>query len=421
MLIVHKTVGFFFDKFMKDKEIDKIVETIKTKIGKSILEEQKTSRKRFFVSDPHFQDERLNLYGRDLRFKNAKEVDEFIVTKWNETVGEKDLVIVCGDVSMTREGLDTLLRCNGEKWIVKGNYDTPKEDGGTAKYEINDKILSKYFTKVVDELEIEVGGETVYINHYPTNAKADMFNIVGHIHGLWKCQRNMVNVGLDAWHFTPVSEDLIKFQMNGIRKFYDKNVFAGELKANTEHIKGEVIILRAPENYNTVTIKEQEEIVVFLAGCIQGSDSEKMWQEELIKKIENKLEGVKTNRNIVLASPRRLGEFTKKDFDYNEQVNWESEFLNKAGQQGVVVFWLAKEEEKIEGRTYCQTSRFELGEWFSKGKNIENFKIVIGADKDFHGTRYVEKKFKDEYEEFELYSSLNDVADEIVKQIKKKI
>ena len=123
--------------------------------------------KRFFISDLHFQDERLNLYARDLMFKNSKDVDDYIIKIWNEKITNEDLVIVVGDVSMTKDGLNNLKKLNGEKWIVKGNYDVSIENGGTAKYEISDEILSEYFTKVVDELELEIGGEIVYINHYP--------------------------------------------------------------------------------------------------------------------------------------------------------------------------------------------------------------------------------------------------------------
>ena len=52
-----------------------------------------------------------------------------------------------------------------------------------------------------------------------------MFNIVGHIHSLWKVQRNMVNVSTDIWNFSPVSEDKILFIRNAIENFYDENVF----------------------------------------------------------------------------------------------------------------------------------------------------------------------------------------------------
>ena len=107
-----------------------------------------------------------------------------------------------------------------------------KTAGWIKKYEISDEILSEYFTNIMNELEVDVNGEKIYINHYPTNRKPQMMNIVGHIHVTWKVKRNMINVGVDAWHFVPVSEDLIKFQINGIRNHYDENVFMDEIKIN---------------------------------------------------------------------------------------------------------------------------------------------------------------------------------------------
>jgi calcineurin-like phosphoesterase family protein len=260
------------------ESIKNLVEEVKKQISQKILEEKKQStkrKKRFYTSDLHFGDERLNLYGRDLLFKNSKEVDDFIVKQWNETVGEDDLVIVVGDVSMTREGLENLNRCNGEKYLIKGNYDNSVEDGGTAKYEINDKILSKYFSKIYNELEIEIDGEKIYINHFPTNAREDMFNIVGHIHGIFKISRNIINVGVDAWHFTPVSEELVKFQINGIKNHYDQNCFPNELLSSVKNRKGEIVILRAPEEYKVATFEENKDIFIFMAGPIQGTSDEK--------------------------------------------------------------------------------------------------------------------------------------------------
>jgi len=374
---------------------------------------QKNKQKRFFTSDLHLQDDRLNLYARDLMFKNSKEVDEYIIKTWNEKISEKDLVIVVGDVSMTKEGLDILKKLNGEKWLVKGNYDISIESGGTAKYDISDKILLKYFTKVVDNLEIEIDNEKIYINHFPTNAKLNQMNIVGHIHGTWKVQRNMINVGVDAWHFSPVSEDLIKFQINGIRKFYDQNVYAGELKSNTENRKGEIKVLRAPDYDITSTFEGNEDITIFLAGPIQGSTE---WHEEFIEKIQKELKDIKINKNIIICSPKRL----KKDdnFIYDEQVNWESYYLDKASKTGIIVFWLAKEKEKISGRSYAQTSRFEIGEWWSKGQNIKDFKIIVGANKDFEGLKYIVKKFTDAYPKFKLNSTIDNMITDIVKNIK---
>jgi hypothetical protein len=225
----------------------------------------------------------------------------------------------------------------------------------------------------------------------------------------------MVNVGVDAWHFTPVSEDLIKFQMGGIRNHYDQNVFAGELISNIKNRKGIVKVLRAPEYDNISTFEKNEDIIVFLAGPIQGAPD---WQEDFILKIQKELTNIKTNINIIIASPKRLEK--SKDFDYDEQVNWESYYLNKASKQGVIVFWLAKEKEKVEGRSYAQTTRFEIGEWWAKGQSITDFKIVIGSQKEFEGQRYIEKKFKDEYPNFKLNSNIDDMIKDIIKIIKDK-
>lgn len=381
------------------------------------LEEQiyeKLGRKRFFTSDLHFGDDRLNLYTRDLLFKNSKEVDEFIIKKWNEVVGEKDLVIVLGDVSMTKEGLENLNLCNGEKWLVKGNYDINVDDGGTAKYEINDKILSKYFSKIQNELYVKIDGEKIYLNHFPTNSKKELFNITGHIHGTWKVQRNMVNVGVDAWHFTPVSEELIKFQINGIRNHYDQNVYAGELISNTNNRKGVFKVLRAPVYDIT---ENDDDVIVFFAGPIQGAPE---WQEDFIKILEKEFKDVKLKKNIVIASPKRIEKFNKDEFSYDEQVNWESYYLDKASKQGIIVFWLPVEKEKVKGRSYAQTSRFEIGEWFAKGQNIKNFKIIVGYEKEFEGVRYISKKFKDSYN-IDLHTTKKDLIEDLIKSINAKI
>ena len=382
--------------------------------NESLLIKQDIKKKIFFTSDLHFQDERLNLYGRDLMFNNASEVDSYIVDKWNKVVGKDDLTIVVGDISMTMEGLETMERLNGEKWIVKGNYDTSTIHGGTAKYEITDDILSKYFTKVVDELEMQLGDEIVYINHYPVNAKKDYMNICGHIHGLFKVQRNTLNIGCDAWHFSPVSEEIVKFHLNGIRNHYDDNVFAGELVSNIAHRKHGIIVLRAPEENKLAEYTENENICVFLAGPIQGAPN---WQENFISILSEKFKKLKLTRDIIIASPRRL----KKpiDFNYDVQVDWESKFLQKASDCGVVVFYLPKAVENVDGRSYAQTTRFEMGEWFAKGQCIDNFKIVIGAEEGFDGLRYMGKKFSDSYNEMEIHNNVDHMINEIYCKVDK--
>jgi calcineurin-like phosphoesterase family protein len=185
------------------------------------------NKKRWFTSDLHFGDSRLNLYSRDIVATTSDEIDELIIKNYNEVVGPDDIVYFLGDIIFDPAKLDIVSRLTGYKILIKGNYDE----------NINDDLLKKYFDEVYDTLVIKINDADVFLNHYPTKCVDDMFNITGHIHALWRVQRNALNVGTDAWHFFPISEDTVKFYINGIKNYYDKNVFAGELESNLKHIK----------------------------------------------------------------------------------------------------------------------------------------------------------------------------------------
>lgn len=367
-------------------------------------------RKTFFTSDLHFCDDRLNLFGRELIFRNSEEVDKCIIENWNRFVKDDDLVVVVGDVSLSERGLQKMDLLKGEKYLIKGNYDVPE----TAKYPVTDEMLKKYFTVVKDDLVMSIGGEFVYINHYPEKCSDKMFNICGHIHEKWKAQRNAINVGTDAWHFVPVSEDQIKFQMNAIRKHYDQNVFAGELLSNVKNRVGKIKVLEPPTYDNCATFEEDEDIVIFLMGPIQGTYN---WQNDFVEKFKKILEGKKLTKNIIIANPKRKV-FVKSEFNYGEQVDWESFYLDKASKQGAIFCWLARETEKVKGRQYSQTTRFELGEWFAKGQKIENFKMIVGQDKEYEGTRYVEYKFKQICPEFKMTYDFDETVKELIEMLK---
>jgi calcineurin-like phosphoesterase family protein len=186
-----------------------------------------TKTKRWFTSDLHLGDSRLNLYGRDLIAKSSSEIDEMIISNYNDMVGDNDIVYFIGDIVYDEKQIELLNRFKGRKILIKGNYDD----------KIDNKILSKYFESVYDNLTIVINGENIYLNHYPEKCSEEMFNITGHIHGNWRVQRNSINVGVDAWHMKPLSEDMIIFYIEAIRKYYDINVFAGELYCNLKFKK----------------------------------------------------------------------------------------------------------------------------------------------------------------------------------------
>ena len=143
-----------------------------------------------------------------------------MIARINEVVGEDDELFHLGDVAYTVEGIACMdrIRCKN-RTLILGNYDVDDPDKMPLLMKaFNNFVFDESTLKITDDLWI-------HMNHYPTKARKDMFSLVGHIHGLWKVQPNMINVSVDAWHFRPVSLTEILFVKNAMDNHYDKNVF----------------------------------------------------------------------------------------------------------------------------------------------------------------------------------------------------
>ena len=209
--------------------------------------------KKYFTSDWHLGDDRIGINGKPnlfyRPFGSIEEQNNTIINNFiNSNFKDGDELWHLGDVvyANNEESWDVLNiirhRFPNSKFnLIVGNYDEDKLD-----------MLENYFDLIwKDGGYIHLGGNIdfensknskpflkVALNHYPIKCKEWMnsedvafgnvptsFAITGHIHGLWKVQRNMINVGVDAWHFKPVSEDEILFCWNAMQNFYDENVF----------------------------------------------------------------------------------------------------------------------------------------------------------------------------------------------------
>lgn len=135
--------------------------------------------------------------------------------------------------------------------------------------------------------------------------------------------------------------------------------------------------------------------VVFLAGPIQGAPN---WQEEAKSYIHN------LEPKITVASPRR--EYGEGEFDYGKQVDWETHFLRRAAEMGVIAFWLASQQEDTPGRSYTQTSRFEIGEWKQARKSDPSIKLTIGIEPGFGNERYIRRRFGQDCPDVEITDDL---------------
>lgn len=192
--------------------------------------DKKSWNKRWITADWHLGEDRMGIMMRP--FRDQKEHLENIIERNNAVVKPDDLLIVVGDaVNQNKpEFLESLSRLNGKKVLIRGNHDRP--------YSLAD--LEKYFDLIIPEgdgLELEVLVEDkslqCWATHYPTQARIDRFNLVGHIHSAWKFQLNSINVGVDCNHFYPHDLDtFVPFAYTAITKFYDDDVWAAYAQAN---------------------------------------------------------------------------------------------------------------------------------------------------------------------------------------------
>lgn len=182
----------------------------------------------WFTSDWHIGDNRLNILRRP--FKNYDEMFSKIREQHNSLVKPHDLVYVLGDVCCrdTPGYLPLVKTFNGKKILIRGNHDRV----------ISDKDFLIYFDQVIadgDGLEIEIENIKFYLTHYPTTARSDVFNLVGHVHDAWKFQANMINIGIDVNHFRPTSIDQIKFYYDATLHHFDSDIWAAYLPENSQH------------------------------------------------------------------------------------------------------------------------------------------------------------------------------------------
>ena len=128
----------------------------------------------FLTSDLHFGHSKMyelpfrDLNGNPIRpWKSAKEADEALVERWNETVETHDKVYVLGDVAIPMKGLEAFARLNGDKVLIAGNHDWPFE-----------KRLGQYFRSVRAYWKLD----NFILSHVPIHPDS-LRNFTGNWHG----------------------------------------------------------------------------------------------------------------------------------------------------------------------------------------------------------------------------------------------
>jgi calcineurin-like phosphoesterase family protein len=112
----------------------------------------------------------------DRPFANVKEMDEYIVDKWNKKVSDNDKVWILGDiVSPEHFDKDLLNRLNGKIYLLLGNHDYP----------VRELIASETKIELCAENALYYDNNIVMF-HYPimewNGIEQGWIHLYGHIH-----------------------------------------------------------------------------------------------------------------------------------------------------------------------------------------------------------------------------------------------
>lgn len=169
-------------------------------------------KKTYFIADTHFGDENIIRYeGRP--FRNAEEMDQYLIQKWNETVTEEDRIFVLGDVCVynkekTKEIIGQL---QGEKILILGNHDRDQNRSIKEWEDCGFDSVSEW--PVLFEQWYLLSHEPLYITKNMPYA-----NIYGHVHAnsiYVDVSRQSFCVCTERTGYAPVSWEEIQRRMKG--------------------------------------------------------------------------------------------------------------------------------------------------------------------------------------------------------------
>lgn len=155
----------------------------------------------FVTSDHHFGHQAIIAY-ESRPFADAEEMNERMISAWNEVVGKQDRVFHLGDFSFlnlerTRE---TVGRLNGYKTLILGNHDRDR----SRKW-----WLEAGFDEV-SEYPI-IYRDFFFLSHEPMymNKQMPYVNVHGHIHGQKYEGIQHFNVCVEHWEYKPLAFEQI--------------------------------------------------------------------------------------------------------------------------------------------------------------------------------------------------------------------
>ena len=205
----------------------------------------------FFTADLHLNHKAPVVKGWR-EFDSVGDMNECIISRWNEMVVPHDRVWILGDVFLgaESEGLALVNRLHGEKHLITGNHD--KVWSGHRDAHRHFRAWLESFQTIQAFARRRIAGQTVLLSHFPFQGAGDhasterytryrfpddgSYLIHGHVHEAWK-QRGprMLNVGVDMWSYYPVPIEVISLWVEGKISFGANEMFLNGDTATASH------------------------------------------------------------------------------------------------------------------------------------------------------------------------------------------
>jgi len=143
----------------------------------------------FFASDTHFGHKRIHKFRP--QFDSELQHQEYVIDRWNETVGNNDKVFLLGDSAFTMESIEAVRRLNGTKVLVRGNHD-----------KLNTAVYLWVFKEVYGILKYK----HFWLSHAPIHPLElrGFRNIHGHVHNATIPDSRYYNVCMENIDYRPI-------------------------------------------------------------------------------------------------------------------------------------------------------------------------------------------------------------------------
>jgi calcineurin-like phosphoesterase family protein len=179
----------------------------------------------WFTSDTHLGHKNILEYEKEARpFETVEEMNEALISNWNDTVRPKDIIWHLGDFAFGRSNVELAGRLNGRKRLIMGNHDVYNNSVYMAYFE---KLFGVTYWKrcVLSHIPVHVGnlGSRALLNvhgHLHSNVvKTDVIYCVpGKIFGEIEFIKdiNYFNVSVEQHNLRPVNSSLIMDRLKEI-------------------------------------------------------------------------------------------------------------------------------------------------------------------------------------------------------------